>query len=180
MADTANTVERGEETILGKLTLKEMGCNPSMVKTLREGEKTYPLARIYGVALKVGKQEDRLEAGRIHTFFQGQFEGINLDTGEVFSSGKLYLPGGLSEQFEAFLTKALETDPKTQVQFGFEIASQKATNPIGYSYVAAPFHKPEKNDALAALRAAMKSLPAVKPKTLEGTVNEPAKQKKSA
>lgn len=176
MADTENTVERGEETILGKLTLKEMGCNPAMVKTLPEGEKQYPLARIYGIASGVRTQEDRIQAGKIHTFFVGQFEGVNLNTGELFTSGKMYLPAGLSEMFEQFVTKALADDAKTQIQFGFEIASQKASNPIGYSYVAAPFHKPEKNDALAALRRAIKALPAVKQKTLEGEV----KQKKSA
>lgn len=164
------TLERGEESVIGKLTLKEMGCNPAMVKTLKDEKEKYPLARIYGIANGVKVQEDRLQAGKMHTYFVGQFEGINLDTGEIFTSGKMFLPGGLSEQFEAFVRKALDEDKKTGIQFGFEIASQRATNPIGYTYVAAPFHKPEKNDALAALRATMKGLPAVKPKVIEGQV----------
>ena len=109
-----------------KLTLKTMGCNPARAAAAKS---KVALARIYGVAtgvkIKTDTKGDTFEA------ITGTFEGVNLETGEIFRSGLLFLPGGIHET----LTVHAREDGAA-VRFGLEIFAIPATNPIGYSYSA--------------------------------------------
>lgn len=166
----------GEESYVSKLTIKTLGCNPSMVKALAKDQGTkLSLCRMYGKATAVAYQEDK-DNGKMYTFFKGTFEGINLQDGVVLRSGKMFLPEGISNVVETAIKSAQENDPKASVSFAFEIRSVQATNPIGYSYEAVAIQKPEAEDELAAMRKTIAGFTAGKallghattPKVLEG------------
>lgn len=170
MAETAKAASTsvheasGEESYIAKLTVKTLGCKPDMVKTL-EGQDKLALCRIFGKAAGVGYQDDSRNPGSIFTYFKGTFEGINMQTGETYRSGKLYLPKGISELVEAVIKNA-EKNGKEQVSFAFEIRSVKATNPIGYSYEAVAIKRPEQEDELAELRKLLMAAPTLEQKKL--------------
>lgn len=142
----------GEESYVSKLTIKSLGCNPNMVKTLKKEQGTkLAIARMYGKASAVKYQEDK-DNGKIYTYFAGTFEGINLQDGTVLRSGKMFLPEGISNVVETAIKTAQSKDDKASISFAFEIRAVQASNPIGYSYEAAAIQKPEAEDELAAMR----------------------------
>jgi hypothetical protein len=162
-----------EESIISKITMATLGCNPSAVKSLpadspelQNGE--LPLARIYGKLADVKYQDDKTK-GQIYTYFVGSFEAINMQTGEVMRSGKLFLPKGISELVEDATKKAREKDDKASIAFAFEVRSIKATNPIGYSYKVLALKSPEATDELKELRDMIHKAGAVDVKRLTGS-----------
>lgn len=158
-----------EESIISKITMATIGCNPGAVKTLKpedlSKEGDLPLARLYG-KLSKAKLEDDVAKGQQYLAFIGNFEAINMQTGETFKSGKMYLPKGISELVENGIKNAPEG---AQVAFAFEIRSQKANNPIGYSYRVLALKSPEATDELAELRKAVLGAGTVKVKQLTGS-----------
>jgi hypothetical protein len=184
MADT-----QVEESIIAKITMATIGCNPSAVKTLPDAELQngeLPLARIYGKLSDVRYQDDKAK-GQIYTYFVGNFEAINMQTGEVLKSGKLFLPKGISEMVEDSTKKARAIDSNASIAFAFEVRSIKAQNPIGYSYKVLSLKPPEAEDELKGIRDLVHKAGAVEVKRLTGsqagkpqTINQPTGQKKSA
>ena len=128
--------------MLPKLSLKGMGCEPRAAAT---SETPVELATIFGVATKIKMGEDG--KGDVWTALIGQFEGVNLQTGEVFQSGKLFLPSGIQELIEEAIGN------NEGVEFAFKILSVKASNPIGYSYQAETLTPPKEKDNLSHLRS---------------------------
>lgn len=169
-------LEHGE-TVVGKLSVKAMGCDASKVKGIAGNR--LELCRIYGMIMDTQAKEDKFNEGRFITKFVGTFEGVNLETGEIFRSGALYLPAGISEQMEAAFKQIHEQDANAQVQFAFEIRSVKSGNPIGYTYEAQAIRRPEKDDPLAQLRAQMKALPTAG-EVLKGGKNQLTDGRKTA
>lgn len=172
MAETATQAKpapvkpSGEENYVSKLTISTLGCVPAMVKTLKpEDGSKIAIARLYGKAAKVGYQEDKVN-GVTHTFFAGNFEGINLQDGTVLRSGKMFLPKGISEVVENAIKTAQAKDDKASISFAFEIRAVKATNPAGYSYEASALKSPEAEDELAEMRNAIAQLPTHEQKVL--------------
>lgn len=157
----------GEESYVNKLTIKNLGCIPAMVKTLPPEQTKMAIARFYGKANDIGSGQDK-DKGIPFYFFKGSFEGINLQDGTVLRSGKLFLPPGIHEVLEAALKSGKEKDKDATVSFAFEIRAVKATNPIGYSYEAAALKKPEQEDELAEMRAFVAGLPTHEEKLLKG------------
>lgn len=151
----------GEESYVAKLTVKTLGCNAIMVKTLPPEQTKLALCRIFGKAADTKEMQTKDPSGvpTIHTFFTGVFEGINLQDGTVLRSGKLFLPKGISEVVESAIKNAQAKDDKASVSFAFEIRSVKATNPIGYSYEAVALKDPAAEDELAEMRNAIAKLP---------------------
>ena len=149
----------------GSDTVKGMGCTAAKVASEDSGKLA--LARIYGKASGLKYQADTRSEGNFHCAFVGNFEGVNLETGEVYRSGVLYLPKGISEIMESTFKKLKAEAEKegasadtVSITFAFEIRSVKASNPIGYSYEAQALKNAEKDDELKELRALMASLPA--------------------
>lgn len=146
--------------IITKMTVKGVGANPSKAKA--ENRKV-PLARIFGTAAGVVHKVDN--RGEPITGITGNFEGVNLETGEVYSSGVLYLPGGIHEMLLNAVDQG-EEDAKgkptyNSVQFAFDISAVPATNPIGYSYEATQLIEASKADPMAELRASLPAMPAL-------------------
>lgn len=169
MNATATAVPSGEESYISKLTIKTLGCVPARVTGLPDGEDKLALCRIFGKAVEVGAQEDKFTPGNFVSYFKGNFEGINMQTGETYRSGKLYLPKGISEIVEAAVKTMREKDEATaSVSFAFELRSVKASNPIGYSYEAVALRKPEAEDELAEIRRLVMEAPTMENKKLAG------------
>lgn len=166
---TAETARpSGEENYVSKLTVQTLGCVPAMVKTLKpeEGNKI-AIARLYGIAARVAYQEDKTQ-GVIHTYFAGNFEGINLQDGTTLRSGKMFLPKGISEVVEQAIKTAQAKDDKASISFAFEIRAVRANNPAGYSYEASALKSPQEEDQLAEMRSMIAKLPTHEQKALAG------------
>jgi len=102
----------------------------------------------------------------------GNFEGINLQSGEVVGARKCNLPGlaeaEIVEAFKAVAEKAKKGD-HVEIEFGFDFSVMINSKPesVGYEFACAPLMK-QTIDPLAALR---KSLPAI-PKQIAGKKKE--------
>lgn len=126
--------------IISKISVKTIGCNPSAAKS--EG-KDVQLAKVYGVARGTINKVD--QRGDPVVGLTGEFEAVNLGTGEVFRSGVLYLPSGIHEMVANSVKEG-------DTEFALGIVASPASNPIGYSYKAVPLLEPAANDPMAALR----------------------------
>lgn len=142
--------------VISKMSVKTMGCNPRKVAGMDDNKDgkpvTLPLCVIYGIASGLKHGEDKVNGG-VWTALTGDFEGKNLQTGETFRSGKLFLPSGIQEIVEGPIKKAEDENGSCAIKFAFEISAVKASNPIGYSYQAKPLTKPTEGDQLSELRA---------------------------
>jgi len=86
---------------------------------------------ILGKATGIKTGEDA--NGKVWEALTGTFQGHNLQTGEVFRSGKLFLPSGIHEP----ILEAVKGLPENgSVKFALEFRRVEAENPIGYSYQA--------------------------------------------
>jgi hypothetical protein len=94
------TTEGAQEVeLVNRITLKDLGCNPKDVKKLPENTPKLRLALIIGTVSRIGYSEDRNQ-GKTQTYFIGQFEGTNLQTGETMQAAKLFLPESASAALE--------------------------------------------------------------------------------
>lgn len=149
-----------EITILTKMSTRTIGAKPTRVVDQKE-DKPLPLYHVYGKARGTKLKEGN--DGQMTTAILGNFEAVNLDGGEVFRSGVLYLPAGISDILETAVAKL--KDDADSVDFALEICATKAQNKIGYSYVARPLLKPQASDDLSQLR---ELISAARPKQLTG------------
>lgn len=160
--------------LLTKMSVKSVGANPARAKT--ENCKV-PLARFYGIARGIVMKVD--QRGEPITGLTGDFYATNVESGEEFQSGVLYLPGGIHELLVNGVDQGEMNDKGkpiyTPVEFGFDVWAAPATNPIGYSYEATPLLEARVSDPIAALQEKFgdlpKALPAPKP---EKAKDEPA------
>lgn len=147
-------MEEKSINVISKMSVKGLGCNPRKVTAMDKpadgSQAKLPLCRIFGLASGVKHGEDK--SGNVWTAIAGDFEGVNLQDGKVYRSGKLFLPGGIQEIIEVPLVQAESQDKQLTVEFAFEIAAVQADNPIGYSYVATSLMKPAEADNLSRIR----------------------------
>lgn len=168
-------------SMISKITMATIKTKPGLVSTLPDGENELPLARLYGTLDNVVYQDDKV-SGQIFTSFVGSFEAINMQDGEVYTSGKMFLPKGISDLVES----AVKKNPNSAIQFAFEVRAIKANNPAKYSYKVLPLVNPETSDALAELRRRVLSAGTINVKSLtagqrgQSTTIEGGPQKKSA
>ncbi len=134
-------------TLVSKLTLKAIGAQPKRGSfgTEEDQKPAKTLARIFGRALKWDTVTTQLgESYRFH----GVFEGINMETGEVFKSGKVFLPGVVASILAAEIDNADGRD----IDFAYEIGGRWANGDFGYEYTVKPIIETATADPLAALR----------------------------
>lgn len=125
-----------------------------MEKCLADKNKIHPLYRVYGFATGTRKDTDieRKETDTRPGFGSwecliGQFEAVNLDTGEVSRSGQCFLP-----QFAVDMVSGQFGDGVDRVKFGFEIGAKfDATTPTKYTYQVAPLLEVSEDDPLKAI-----------------------------
>lgn len=134
--------------IVKKITVKTV-CGK-----FEKPSKASKLMTVYGLANEA--KADSSDYGD-YVRFKGNFEAVNLATGEVFKSGSMILP----EIAEQILSGALSGEDVNGVQFALEIGIKPSTSPVGYDYSVKPVIDTGENDPLADLRGKL-SLPAPK------------------
>lgn len=150
---------------LPKITLKTVGITDPETLVLSGKKKNVPVMRVYGLLRSA--TEKITDIGKSMTL-AGDFEAVNVLTGEVFKSGKCYLPSIAEGPITEMLFQAQEKDPKASVKFALDITVsyfENPKNPKGTKYtwgVTSLFDTPEECDPLADIR---KLLPAPKAAT---------------
>lgn len=125
-------------TLLPKISPSTIGCNPEIAKI--NGEPA-TLARLRGICkgtvLRVIPSQTKGGADQEFIGIVGSFEAVNLETGEVFQSGVLYLPGGIHEMIISVL-QGMPEDEAAEVKFIVDLIAVPAKNPRGYSWQVRP------------------------------------------
>lgn len=143
--------------LLGKISFKTV-CGKINRRKLPEDGTAMHVMRILGVANKIvtGNGDNGAFVG-----FLGSFEATNVETGEVFRSGKLFLPNVASNLLEA----AVANNGGANVEFAFDIGvKEDDTSAVGYVYTASPIMEASENDPIALMktRLIVPALPAPK------------------
>lgn len=149
-----------EVTLISKISMRTIKALPARLAS----EEGTPIAVIFGMASGIKEVVDKVR-GDVYHALTGQFEAQNLDTGDVFQSGQLYLPTGIHETVEASVRK-LESE-NDYVTFALQIRSVKATNPAGYSYQAVNLMPAKAVDPLGAMRGELGTTSQKAPKTVK-------------
>lgn len=140
--------------LVGKLSAKSVIGNikkhipRDSEKEILIGEEKV-LFRVYGniEGFKVGETN----FGEF-TEFQGNFEAVAIDTGEVFRSAKCFLPSIA----EALLLPVVKNpDNVGGVRFAFDIGIKGSAKEVGYEYTVRPIVEMTEADPLAALRSSL-------------------------
>lgn len=133
-----------KESLVSKITLKSIGVQPKP-QTIKENDAEKPLCVIYGRVQKYDIATSNFgESGRFH----GAFEAVNAATGELFKSGKAFLPGVV----ESLMMDAVNAADGGSVDFALEIGVKPANSATGYEYTVRPLQKLAVSDELQALR----------------------------
>lgn len=114
-------------------------------QALRGVKKTY--MRVAGVV----KKYKIIDTNFGESFeFSGEFEAINLITGETFSGGKAFLPSVAA----SFLESAIDAAEGKMVEFVIDIGIIPDENTVGYLYEITPIYKTASTNRLQELLAA--------------------------
>ena len=120
--------------------------------------KSTPIAQVYGKASGIKPVVDK-DRGEVFNSIVGNFEAVNLETGEVYNSGVLYLPSGIHAMVENAANK-LAKDSTETVDFALEIRVVQSANKAGYSYEAVNLIPAALVDPIATIRAQITGRPA--------------------
>lgn len=108
--------------------------------------KQEKLFSVYGLASGLQSGESSYGTWECLT---GNFEAVNLATGEAFQSPRCFLPhtahGMIASQFKTGAEGV-------SVKFALEIGVKPAETSVGYEYTVTPLVKPSEDDAMAKLR----------------------------
>jgi hypothetical protein len=161
-----------------KDTAEIIGLTKMSVNTICGKRIMGKICVIIGKATGTKQGEDA--NGAIWSALIGTFQGTNLQTGEVFRSGKLFLPSGIHESIEAAVGQLKEGG---SVNFAIEFRRVEAENPIGYSYQAVnllPVETQEDTlgDLLTAVQGKMAQLLGIKLAQIEAPPQPVAPSKK--
>jgi len=147
--------------IISKITLKTVGIDDPESLVIPGKKKNVPVMRVYGLLRTA--TEKQTDIGKSMTLI-GDFEAVNLITGEIYKSGKCYLPTIAEGPVTEMLFQAQAKDPKASVKFALDVMVSyfESKFPKGAKYtwgVTSLFDTPEECDPLADIR---KALPAPK------------------
>lgn len=130
--------------ILRKITISKAGFDQTAITAaIGDNEGVTPLLRIIGVTTAaLPKQTDKGE----YLELKGQFQAVNMVTGEVFDSAAAILPNFISDTLGHALTQSSE------VEFALEIgAKPNAKSVTKYEFTVKPLIEASKSDKLAEL-----------------------------
>jgi hypothetical protein len=150
----------------GRLTMKIIGCRPELAKdpSLRRTD-TVRMCQIMGWITGLTEEKEMVDAqtGKVTIGWglTGFFEAHNLESGEIFKGGVLYLPSGFQDQGISAIRAQMAANPSpgsAKVEFAYEFHARPDGNPSGYSWLAFPLLKTRvEDDPLASLRGRMLS-----------------------
>lgn len=124
------------KTVFGKIDVKQLAA---------KSDKAFPIMRIIGIAKKVltGSSQFGDWIG-----FAGDFEAVNLVTGEIFHGGKCFLPAPVTNMLAGQFSEKIDT-----VRFGFVISAKysDAAN-TKYEYISNSLIAPAEDNPLSQLK----------------------------
>ena len=158
-----------EINLLRKITVKSVF---GQVIRPKEGDKQVDIIHCIGSVSGVRDLEDKFKPGQLTYALRGQFEAVNLTTGEVFTAPEAFLPDPTQSMLAELVRKG-----ETDLQFAVTLSYKFSKNAIGYEYVTKHHVKASSVDALSNLRALLPQLAAP---TDAPTANVVTKQNKKA
>lgn len=133
------------KTVVGKVNRRELPEDKSdllVMRVIGQASKSITVNTDFGASIG----------------FIGNFEATNVITGEVFRSGKMFLPPVAAN----LLDGAVAAANGGAVDFAFDIGVKEADNQIGYEYTASPLIEAGANDPISILKANLiKNAPAL-------------------
>jgi len=146
---------------LRKLSIKAVCGEQDLQRILTE--KKIALCDIFGIANRTKIVES--DYGNAIRFI-GQFRAVNLETGELFTSTRLYLPSMLEEELSSAMAQAAKNqDTQVNAEFGVRVfVLYDKSLATKYYYDVENIIAPQKTDAIEDLMARVwenrKALPA--------------------
>lgn len=90
--------------------------------------------------------------------FKGFFEAINEQTGEVFTSNSMILPGVFEDALITALDSAHEQEANSSVEFAVRLKTVPVPESVyGYEWRAEPLKEPSEDNVLSRLRNEFKN-----------------------
>ena len=129
--------------ILRKLTIKNCGWNTSELKAAVAKAPQTDILKIAGVITSIRPGQTQLGE---YAELGGQFQAVNLATGEMFQSAKSILP--------TFIADPMVEASKggSEVEFAIQIGVKRNdTSVVGYEFSVKPLVEPKVSDKLAKL-----------------------------
>lgn len=130
----------------------------TIVGVVAAPEKATPLYTVMGIANGVKTGQSTYGEWIALT---GQFEAMNLETGEAFAAPQVFLPEPLNGLIVAKVRTPDENGVTPSVRFAVEVGIKPSKSTMGYEYTVRELVDASENDPLADLR---KALPAPKAK----------------
>lgn len=142
--------------ILKKISTKNVCGDIKGMVASGDIKKNCNVMRVYGVC--VGAKIESGDKGD-YIKFTGQFEAVNLLTGEAYSAPIMFLPDVVAN----LIAGAIMQESVNELKFGFDIGIRLDKELIvGYEFTAKPLIEPDEQDALADLRSTLPALPSPK------------------
>lgn len=129
----------------------------TIVGTVTVPEKATPLYTVIGIANGI---KSGMSTYGEWLALTGQFEAMNLESGEAFVAPQVFLPEPLNGLIAAKIRTPDENGQPVSVRFAVEVGVKPAKTTMGYEYTVRELVDASENDPLADLREA---LPAPKP-----------------
>jgi hypothetical protein len=129
--------------ILRKLTIKNTGWNTAELKAAVTKAPSTDILKIAGVITAIRPGQTQLGE---YAELVGQFQAVNLVTGEMFQSGKAILPN--------FIADPMVDASKggSEVEFAIQIGVKRNEGSVvGYEFSVKPLVEPKVSDKLAKL-----------------------------
>lgn len=131
--------------LVSKITLKKIGAQPA-ADSIKDGQPVR-CAQIYGFATAAETKQSAFD--QPYTVFSGNFEAVNLATGEIFKSGSLIIPPVIQNLIAPAVAAANGSEVAFSVEIGAKYSAKGSTH---YEYTAVPLVESSSGDALADLR----------------------------
>lgn len=128
--------------ILRKITLKTSGLDKTAIQAALGNAKAVDLLKIVGVTTSATPGQSDLGE---FVKFNGQFQAVNMVTGEQFGSTVAILPNFIAQQLASALAQSSE------VEFGLLIGAKKSASVTGYEYTVKPLVEPVVSDKMGKL-----------------------------
>lgn len=124
----------------------------TIIGTVSPPEKATALYTVIGIAngIKTG-----MSAYGEWLALTGQFEAVNLETGEAYVAPQVFLPEPLQGLIAAKVRTPDENGKTPSVQFAVEVGIKPARSTMGYEYTVRELVDASDSDPLADLRKAL-------------------------
>jgi len=129
--------------ILRKLTIKNCGWNTTELKAAVAKAATADILKIAGVITAIRPGQTQLGE---YAELVGQFQAVNLESGEMFQSSKAILPNFIADP----MVEA--SNGGSEVEFAIQIGVKRnEVSVVGYEFSVKPLVEPKVSDKLAKL-----------------------------